>query len=304
MLWDRSPQRTVFSRLEYVRAVAAAADLETTIAVVRRGGRDVAGAAVTWKRRGPYREIIVPPVTPFSAILLGQETAENKIHGRTSGFELLLEALERSFHAVRLHLPTAIRDVRPASWRGWDVQPFYTYVLSLPTKPSEWSGGVTRNFERSRTTYDVIEGGDAASAVVHLCFASYARHDRRPPLGEQQLALLVDSVQSSGLATIYGLRHRKTGAIDAAVAVARAATTASYWLAGSVPGPAMTVLIGELFPRLTAEGIDTFDFVGANTPGIAEFKRKFGSNLMPYYRIVRIGRRELKLVYKIRSILR
>lgn len=302
-LWDRSPHRTVFSRLDYIQAVSAAAKLKASVVIVSRDGEDVAGAAVTWKRRGPYREVIVPPLTPFSAVILSGHPAENEIHGRTSAFEQLLDAIERHFDVVRLHLPPSLPDVRAASWRGWDVQPFYTYVVSLPADPATWSGSVSRNYRRSLEAYEWIEGDEAVSVALRLCSASYARHRRRPPLSNEQMSIVARTALSSGLARGYAVRDKGTGSIDAAVVVARWGNTASYWVAGSEPGPSMTVLVGELFSRLAADGVEYFDFVGANTPGIAEFKRKFGSVLVPYYGIVRIGRPELKLLYRIRSIL-
>ena len=62
--------------------------------------------------------------------------------------------------------------------------------------------------------------------------------------------------------------------------------TAYYWIAGSVPGPAMTVILGAVLGRLRSEGFESFDFLGANTPSIAEFKRRFGPALVEYPRLV------------------
>ena len=303
-LWDLSPQRTVFSRLEFVTALASATGLEVAVLFVANGGEDVAAAAVPWRRRGPYREILIPPLTPFSAVILNKEPAENEIHGRTSELERLLAGLEDHFDVVRLHLPPALRDVRPASWRGWDVQPFYTYVAPLPSPPSGWSTNTARTFEKLRPEYKASTLGGAASDLARLSAAGYRRHGRRPPSDADRLEAIVDAVTAAGLASVYSVRGRATGAVEAAVVVVRSGAEAAYWLAGSEPGPAMTVLIGELLEDLAAKGVAHLDFVGANTPGIAEFKRKFGSSLVPYYRIEYVGRRELRLLYSFRSILR
>ena len=79
------------------------------------------------------------------------------------------------------------------------------------------------------------------------------------------------------------------------------AQTAHYWIAGSPPGPAMTVLLGHTLPRLRDAGLQRFDFVGANTPSIAEFKRHFGPTLTPYFHLEKITRPELRLLRRLKG---
>jgi len=55
-----------------------------------------------------------------------------------------------------------------------------------------------------------------------------------------------------------------------------------YWVAGSKRGPAMTVLLTRSLEFLREQGITTLDFMGANTDGITEFKRRFGGRLVEY----------------------
>ena len=62
----------------------------------------------------------------------------------------------------------------------------------------------------------------------------------------------------------------------------------------------MTVLLGHVLARLREEGVAYFDFVGANTPSIAEFKRRFGSELVSYFRARHTARPELRLLDRLR----
>ena len=94
---------------------------------------------------------------------------------------------------------------------------------------------------------------------------------------------------------------RRDGVPEAGLAALTDGRTAHYWLAGSVPGAAMTVLLAEAFTRLAEEGVTTFDFAGANTPSIAEFKRKFGSTLVPYARARCVSHPALRLADRLRS---
>ncbi|MEX0599100.1 MAG: GNAT family N-acetyltransferase, partial [Rhodothermales bacterium] len=104
-------------------------------------------------------------------------------------------------------------------------------------------------------------------------------------------------------ASAFAVRHKSSDEIHAAVVILNDGRTAYYWIAGSRPGDGMTVLIGELLPRLFNQGIELFDFMGANTPGIAEFKRKFGARLVPYFALTRC-REDLTLLRTLRNMWR
>ncbi len=50
------------------------------------------------------------------------------------------------------------------------------------------------------------------------------------------------------------------------------------------PGADRTRLVWSLAAALHAEGIATLDLIGANTPSIAEYKRRLGAHLVPFVR--------------------
>ncbi len=277
--------RTPFARLDYVRTVASAARWRLGVHIVSGEQHDLAGAAVTWKRRGPWREAIVPPFTPFSAVLLRNPPDASDVHARTTPLESLLAELETGYDRVHMHLSPEYADVRPAQWRGWTARPLYTYRLRTADGPETWSKGTARTFQTGKDAYDLLEGNETGRYAVRLAETSYARQRRNIPLGGNALATLVQRAERIGLASSFAVRHRDSGAIHAAAAVIRSDRQAYYWVTGSVPGPSMTVLLGKMLPNLHASGIDMFDLMGANTPGVAEFKRRFGARLKPYYRI-------------------
>ncbi len=304
-LSGRTPHRSPFSTISFLRASATATKgLRSHVHFVREEGRDVAGCVMHWRRRGPYAEVVVPAFTPFSGILLGAEPSESDVHGRKTSFERLLESMEGAYDVVRLHLPPGLDDVRPALWRGWNVRPQYTYARSLEpsSNPTEgWSSGTARTFRKHRKAYEVLDPGTAA--CVSLCGESYARHGRRLPLPADRLHRLIEQLSIEGSVVRFGARGRSSGAIEAAVAILRDDRSAYYWVAGSTPGPAMTVLVGAFLPVLASQGIGRFDFMGANTPSIAEFKRRFGCRLLRYQRLALFTRKELRLLHALKRIL-
>jgi hypothetical protein len=112
----------------------------------------------------------------------------------------------------------------------------------------------------------------------------------------------VEKLLHRGIATAYAAVQKNSGKTEAGIVTLSEGDTAYYWLAGSRPGPSMTVLLGKLCERLYEEGFSTLDLVGANTPSIAEFKRRFGSTLVPYHHAERVLRPELRIVDYIRSL--
>ena len=109
-------------------------------------------------------------------------------------------------------------------------------------------------------------------------------------------------LQECGLVRIFTVAPSKNAAPTAGVALLHDGEQAFYWIAGSVPGPSMTVLIGRLLLELKAAGVDCFDFAGANTPSIAEFKRRFGATLTPYFAVTRRPNRLLGAVTRFKSL--
>lgn len=304
-LWRESPQRSPFARPAFLRAAAAANDgLTVRIHLVEDGGRDVAGCALHERRRGPYREVVLPAFTPYSALLLLSRQRESDVHYRRAPFERLLESVEMPYHSMRIHLPPGMVDVRPAVWRGWKAQPLYTYErkLDAATDPTEdWSATTAGGFRKHREDYEIVEPD--VSRCVSLCDHSYGRSGRRMPLSPDRLHTFIERLKDEHVVHTYGARNLYSHEVEAAVIVPRDDVAAYYWMAGSVPGPAMTVLIGKVLQILAADGVEHFDFVGANTPSIAEFKRKFGCSLEPYHGLTLFTRMELKLLDSVRRIL-
>lgn len=250
---------------------------------VREGGRDEAGAIILYRGRGLLRSARPSPFTQYSCMLLRRPSDEAAIHQRRSPLEALLGVLER--HYRRLLLLVSLEDPRPAQWRGWDVRPLFTYRLSPKAQMAAWSEATRRTYRKFAPAYSIEENAGSAADIVRCCRQSYARHKRRLPAEPEALAGLVDRLREAGCARLF--TARRGGQLEGGLAVLHDTQTAHYWIAGSQPGPAMTVLVGSVLQALAASEVSVFDFVGANTPSIAEFKRHFGPRLAPYYRMER-----------------
>ena len=293
-LWRRSPTRAPFTHPAAVAAYARAFDLEAGAVALEDGS---AAMPTLTKRRGPFRAAALPPLAPVWRPVLEAEPTEAETHARTSALDRLLPALEGAADQVTLAL--GADDLRPYTWAGWTATPRSTYRLTLEGDlEAGFSSSTRRTVRRESGAFEVVEDGALAGDAVRLMVDSYRRQGSTLGLEVSAVAGLARAFVDAGLARVVGARRRH--GLEAAVVAAHDGRAAFYWIAGSVPGPAMTVLLADLLPRLQTDGLQTFDFCGANTPSIAEFKRRFGPTLAPAPTVRRVTSPALRSLDRLR----
>lgn len=282
-LLARSIQATACADLHFGPVVLDALGLEPRIAAVWNGDVLAAGALVFEKSVGPLRAAALPPFVQYVSPLLAESLREADVHAHRSPLDALLALLAESYDQASLVLHPSLQDARPLQWAGWDLKPAYTYRLTLGESPTTgWSSNPKRTLKSEAAHFTVEIGEEGVDAVADLVLASHERQGQDIGVVPEALWRMVHGATEAGLARIFVAR--RDGTPEAGLAALTDGRTAHYWLAGSIPGPAMTVLLAEAFTQLRAEGVTTFDFAGANTPSIAEFKRRFGAELVPYFR--------------------
>jgi hypothetical protein len=310
-LLERSEQATPFSTLAYAEAVRDVLGLDYRLAGVydndSDGERLIGGVLCYEKPLGPYRRVVVPPLTAYTSFLFDPPLRETDINHRRSPLDALIELLEEHYHALSFLLHPSLRDVRAFQWAGWQVTPRYTQRLPLDTSTevhAGWSSSTRRTFRKHDSSFPVETRASERTArqAADLCAASYARHDDTPPLPPERMAAFARRLQETGLVRFFRVRNQKVNEIEGALAALHDEDAAYYWLVGSRPGPAMTVLLGAALRELVGDGLSQFDFVGANTPSITEFKRRFGPELISYFRVEHATRPEMHLLDTVRRL--
>lgn len=229
------------------------------------------------RKVGPFSQVVLPPFAPYSAIL-------SPAHSDPSfSLDALAQTLESTFDDLVLHLPPAHPLAPVLTRRSWKMSTLRTYLLDVgqAADVETWSESATRNFKRYAEAFDIREEPASAQFVASLCRASYEKSGHAPPIRPEAMGPLAEAVVRAGLGQAWTARD-VSGIARAGLITLTAGETSSYWMAGSEPGPAMTVLLGGVFAALHERKISRFDFVGANTPSIAEFKRRFGGQLVEY----------------------
>jgi hypothetical protein len=260
-----------------------------------------AGAVLFEKRKGPYRAATLPPLVQYVTPLLDALLRETDVHHDRSALGALLTTVADAFHQAQFVLHPSLADVRPLQWAGWRVEPAYTYRIDLSASSSVtagWSSNPKRTLKKESDAFEIAEGPSWTSEAIALVEASHARQEQELGVAPEAAWALGQRLANDGLVRVFVAR--RGGAAEAGLLVLTDGRTAHYWLAGSTPGPAMTVLLGHVLGQLRDDGVAVFDFVGANTPSIAEFKRRFGATLVPYFRARHTARPELRLLDRLR----
>jgi Acetyltransferase (GNAT) domain len=275
---DASPHATVFSDPRYVRAMSKVSGLSVE-STLEEGVS--AGLIVSSRKRGPLNEVVLPLFTPFSGLMV-PEQADADTHAKSDALAALAATIESRFDRIRLHLPPSLKDARPLQWRGWNVSPLYTYRIPVSSGLAGWSSGSRRTSRKGADQFQTAADPAAAGDVIRLMLGSYKRQGRPAPCGADALSEACLTLQREGMADSVVARNA-SGEAEAGIVLLHGKDTTYYWLAGSLPGPAMTVLLSFVTQFLSDRGTVWLDLVGANTPTIAEFKRRFGPELLPYW---------------------
>lgn len=304
-LMTRSPQATLFSSLDYAAAIEATFGLTYRLAGVYQDERLVAGVLLFERKRGPYRIVVVPPLTPYTSFVFDPPLRETDIHGHASLLDVLLRLLAAHYHGLCFHLHPSLTDVRAFQWAGYGIKPLYTYRRALVEEDSllsDVSKGVRKRYVRDGPGYRIDEVTDAAAAITALIEESYARGDNPTALPTSKRAQLIEHLQRIHLARLFTATSQGETSPEGGQVILTDGHTGYAWMGGSQPGPAMTLMLVHAMLTLHDEGVQTFDFVGANTPPIAEFKRSFYPELTTYYRVTYLARPELRLLHQLRPL--
>lgn len=291
-LWDHFVQTSwggsPFSTTAWLRCATQALGGKPVHIGVFKGDKIVAGlAAISTKRRGIER-IETPELTPHTGFLLAPVESKGpaKIESECHRFsELLIHYLQRYDHIRITHTP-ALSDIRPFSWAHWQTRVRYTYQMDLSDLNALWE----RVERRTRTAirkaeklgYDVVQTDDV-DLLCRQYAMIYERHGAAAPIPAEVVRRFVDSALSSGQARLLAAQSPE-GKTASIVAFVEGPSMAYAWVAGADPqhnsSGATSLLYWRYFEQSTQP---RFDFVGANLPAVAFFKRGLGGDLIAYY---------------------
>lgn len=284
---DIAPEGTVFHTSLWLQA----STWPYVIYGVFRAEELVGGAAIAWRKVGPFRVAGHPPLTPYLGTVISPSKGKyvTNLSSRKEVSTAIAKQLRKLFHHGALNMAPEIVDLQPFIWNGFSVGVRYTYRLSLDDLSATWADmGATRRNDIRRAEADGLwvdrePGIDEVLSLVEDTFtrqgmtASFAEAARR----------YHRAVEAVGRCRGFVTRDR-AGRRLAAAYIVWDSKRAYYLLGGYATGSrhhgAGPLALWEAM-RFTREilHLREFDLEGSMVPAIEQYFRKFGGRLVPYY---------------------
>ena len=291
--WDSFVQQalggTIFSTSAWLRCAAEAAHGEVHRLGCYRNGNLVAGLSGLARKRSGLSRLETPELTPHTGLLLapiqgkGPAKAEAEQHRVC---ELLTDYLEQNYDHVFLVNTPAICDMRPFTWRGWDARLRYTYQIDLSDGEALWDKVERRTrtvIRKAEKLGYALQQTDDTALFRRLYETIYDLQEGGPPVAGATAERFVASVLKAGMGEAYKIEAHQ-GQVASIVVFVNGFDTTYAWVAGATPALNKTGATSLLYWQyLNTTPLKRFDFVGANIPAVAFFKRGFGGDLVPYY---------------------
>lgn len=301
-LWDSfvlsSPQGTIFNTSTWASVIREVFGVKHSIYGVFEKDHLLGGISFFHKKKAGLRVITRLPLTPYCGILFHAPEGEKDQKTSTEHHEIvesIIEKLGDEFHFVHFVLHPSVLDMRPFLWRHWYTLPQYTYVNSLTDISHAWellSSSLRRKINRAEEKRFKIVQKDDPALLLEFQELSYAKAAMKPVLSFSMFKRFCDAVTRMKLLRIYSIVDAEAN-VHAERAILVHKDHAYDWIAGTnlqmEDEHANHLLVWEIFKRLSGEGVRTFDFLGANTPSVVEFKRGFGGNLTCYFEVRRFS---------------
>lgn len=293
--WDHlvecSPEGSVFSHSTWLASLCRCTGSVLKGVGYFNGTNLIGGVAFSEVRLGPIKKATVPILTPYGGFLTipspdgSRESAVESMLHKTS--DALMEFLTKHYHHVFLVHTPSLRDTRPFDWDGWTVKNRYTYFVELDSPEKIWE----RFERRTRNAIRKAEHGDFSFAIEEnfpefweLCKKTYDKQDLAVPASGSLIQKHYSTMLENDLIFTGAVKTEK-GKWVAAVLFIRNGDDLCAWLSGAEPGLEDQGIMSFLYWKVMESFFDKynrFDFLGANIPSQARFKRGFGGRLVSY----------------------
>lgn len=192
----------------------------------------------------------------------------------------------------------------PFHWSGFDTTVRMTHLLEgLQNTETIFKNFKDNVRKKIKKTADLIriETTDDVVLVYDIYEQIMATKGRKMSYSKAFLVNLHAKIKKNQAGQLYKAIDTE-GVVHAAVYIVWDATTAYYWLGGSVVAHrnsgALTLLLWEIMQDVAKRGIQIFDFTGSNLENLESFFSAFNAEKRTYFRVSRYGNRFLKFVDK------
>ena len=291
--WDEfveaSPQGSIFSRSLWLNVLNNAHDGKAEILGVFKKDELVSGVLLFIRKKGPFKVVAYPPLTPFTTVLFKESETRrlSKVESfRKDILNLISGYLIKNYNYISLLLDPTVIDIRPFLWLGWKPNVNYTYETDLSNIGELWGSlckDVKYEVNKGKKSGLRIQEEDDISKFYGLYEKTFSKQDMQAPIKKDFIESMFNILNKENKCKLYFAKAKEE--ITASALVIWDNKKAYYLLAASNPEikiGAPSFLLWNIFEDMSKK-FKKMDLVGANTPHIVKFKRDFATKLVPYY---------------------
>jgi lipid II:glycine glycyltransferase (peptidoglycan interpeptide bridge formation enzyme) len=313
-LWDskvkESRQGTLFNTSTWAEILKDTFGISNRYFCVFKNKNLIGGCNLYYKTKHGLKVATKIPIMNYNGLLFFNEN-DSKIQ-KESQFEneiieSIIKSIKTEFKFCSLSLHPTISDIRMFSWNNWNVLPQYTYVIPLNDEEQVWknfSSSLRRKISRAEEQKFRIVEEDNIDGLVKLHEESYTRRNIKPVIDNDTLKKYCLNVKKNNLMRIFSI-YGEDNTMYSSRAILVWNKMVYDWIAGAgkdnLNSNATHLLVWNILQKLIREGYKSFDFMGANTPGIIDFKKSFGGELHTTYDVTFYSSRFMSMLFKINS---
>lgn len=265
----------LFASASWLEVLAEVFERDARVAMLSVDGAPRCGIPLLSRRRGNLRLVTALPITLYAGRCARGVCTDEQLGA-------LLDRIEGDYHLLTLSDSFSENELRVFTSRGWDVREQRTLRVDLRDADALWKGysqSLRRKLRKAATAQLTLHSEPSTDSILALFEHSYRRHDLTPPFSMESMRAWLELLRTRGMVECHAA-VRPDGTTAAVRVIMRDGGMLYDWLAGADPALcpfASHWLVHTLLTRGAAQGCATFDFMGANTAGVSDFKRSFGS---------------------------
>lgn len=316
---DEEKDGILFQRTDWMKAIFRQQDPSIDCRVLacfnNKNGKLVGGIAFGVKKKLGIWIMVQPHNTPFSGLLISHRKSTYPSKDQSFRFEimsLIAQKMEGDLNFISILTPLEIKDIRPFIWRNYKTSTLYTFYardLNPQEAINSFNPDVRRQATKATKLPLSIKQGHEAKLIndfFHLQELTFKRQNHNFKFNNHAFERLINELVSSVNVTFYVAYFE--GSPIAGQVVLYYKKKAYYWLAASHPdylkSGANQALLTFIIEDFNTRKINNFDFVGANTPGVADYKASFNFPLVNYYHLNKIIGSYAKVLFFLKELVK
>lgn len=316
--WDAfvesSNQNNIFSKSYWLKEIAKAAHCDFKVIAVFCGQEIRAGIGIVVQNKIYGKIIKSPPLTPYSSIILPDlkvihpSRAITEIIDLTTLIATYLE--DKAYSYVNVINSPKVKDIRGFIWKGWNSSPQFTYLVHLSDLNKLYglfSKSLKRRIKKCEASEFKLYSEDNIEKFLSLYRLTFKRQNIDQPLSGDKLRDLYSSIKLHNCVKIYFIDHKNGEPISSELIVYSNKKYVHNLAAGADPKyyetNAVSYLLWHIFQDLSKQGVEYYDFNGANVEKIEQFKRSFGGELVHYFSVSKANNKLLQILKTFRDFM-